>query len=413
MGRRVAVSAARDEIARAVLHEGHLLYPYDPRALKNRHRWLFGRLYPEAYCRSRGGAEAAFLQAECVILGDERTEVSVRVRFLHLSVRELAAPVEPGRAHEEASWDAIPRDHDVGAEALGALVAHPVEQRFDFPAARGVEVGASGPVVRRTEAVAGVVELGAVHAQPGAYKLRVRVRNAAELEDGPRLADPDRPLLVALVSTQVALSVRGGALVSLREPPAQLAELARSCRNVGVWPVLVGAPGSREAMLCSPIILDDHPRIAPESPGDLFDAVEIDELLTLHILALTDDEKEAMAAADERARAVLRRTEALTPAERLRLHGRVASPGLAAARARLGPGSRVVLRPRGRADILDLALAGKTATVTGVEQDLDGRIHLAVLVDDDPGKDLGAHGHRFFFGPDEVTPLDPDAPGPA
>ena len=72
-------------------------------------------------------------------------------------------------------------------------------------------------------------------------------------------------------------------------------------------------------------------------------------------------------------------------------------------------GDRVRLRPRGRADILDLALAGMTATVEAVEQDFDGRVHLAVTVDDDPGQDLGRlrqPGHRFYFAPDEVEPLE-------
>ena len=76
--------------------------------------------------------------------------------------------------------------------------------------------------------------------------------------------------------------------------------------------------------------------------------------------------------------------------------------------AEIRQGDRVRLRPRGRADIFDLALAGKTATVEAIEQDLEGRIYLAVTMDDDPGKDLGAlrqPGHRFYFQPEEVEPL--------
>jgi hypothetical protein len=76
--------------------------------------------------------------------------------------------------------------------------------------------------------------------------------------------------------------------------------------------------------------------------------------------------------------------------------------------AEIRAGDRVRLQPRGRADILDLALAGKTALVEAIEQDLDGRIYLAVTVDDDPGKDLGAlrqPGHRFFFAPEEIEPV--------
>jgi hypothetical protein len=71
-------------------------------------------------------------------------------------------------------------------------------------------------------------------------------------------------------------------------------------------------------------------------------------------------------------------------------------------------GDRVRLRPRSRADILDLALADKVATVDAIEQDYDGRVYLAVTVDDDPGRDLGQlrqPGHRFFFAPEEVEPL--------
>ena len=71
-------------------------------------------------------------------------------------------------------------------------------------------------------------------------------------------------------------------------------------------------------------------------------------------------------------------------------------------------GDRVRLRPRSRADILDIALDGKTATVEAIEQDFEGRIHVAVILDDDPGKDLGAlrqPGHRFFFKPEEIESL--------
>lgn len=76
--------------------------------------------------------------------------------------------------------------------------------------------------------------------------------------------------------------------------------------------------------------------------------------------------------------------------------------------AEIRPGDRVRLRPRGRADILDLALDGQAATVEAIEQDFEGRIYVAVTVDADPGKDLGAlrqPGHRFFFRAEEVEPL--------
>src|SRR5262245_24953054 len=74
------------------------------------------------------------------------------------------------------------------------------------------------------------------------------------------------------------------------------------------------------------------------------------------------------------------------------------------------PGDRVRLRPRAGGDVMDMALTGKTAIIEAIEQDYENNIHLAVVVDDDPGKDMGMlrqPGHRFFFAPDEVEPLLP------
>src|SRR5262249_21507926 len=147
----------------------------------------------------------------------------------------------------------------------------------------------------------------------------------------------------------------------------------------------------------------DFPRVAPESPGDFFDGTEIDEMLALRIRTLTEEEKRQMAGLDPRARALLARIEAMSDAELARLHG---------ARRPAGPlpGNRVRLRPRGRADALDLLLAGKVATVVSVEEDFEGRTHVCVTVDEDPGSDLGETGmpgHRFFYRPDEVELLPP------
>src|ERR1700683_2645487 len=77
----------------------------------------------------------------------------------------------------------------------------------------------------------------------------------------------------------------------------------------------------------------------------------------------------------------------------------------------VGAGSRVTLRPRAGGDVMDIALAGKTAVVESVEQDYEGKFHICVVVDDDPGRDIGLMrqpGHRFFFDPEEVEPLPMD-----
>ncbi len=89
--------------------------------------------------------------------------------------------------------------------------------------------------------------------------------------------------------------------------------------------------------------------------------------------------------------------------------GRPALQSVIVEGVKLEKGSRVLLSPRPGGDIMDLALKGKVAFIEGIEQDYEDRIHLAVTLEDDPGRDLGADrilGHRFFFSPEEVIPLD-------
>ena len=148
------------------------------------------------------------------------------------------------------------------------------------------------------------------------------MRNETSLEEAHTL-DRDLALLQSLVSTHTILGVHDGAFVSSIDPPEQFKDLAAGCRNVQGFPVLVGDQGATDAILSSPIILYDYPQIAPESPGDLFDSTEIDEILTLRILTLTDDEKRLMAAVDDRARALLERTEALAQDQLMGLHGTI------------------------------------------------------------------------------------------
>ncbi|HEX4386838.1 MAG TPA: hypothetical protein VH083_27980 [Myxococcales bacterium] len=227
-------------------------------------------------------------------------------------------------------------------------------------------------------------------------RVRVEAENRQALAaDAPR----DAALEQTMISTHVLFGVTGGELISLLDPPEDARKAAARCANQGFWPVLVG--GS-DTMLSSPIILYDHPRIAPESPGDLFDAAEIDEILSLRILTLTDDERRE-ACRDPRAKQLIERTERLTPEQLGNLHGVIRE--LKPSGQPLRPGDKVRLRPNKRADVFDIALAGKAATIEGVEQDLDGRVLFALTVDDDPGRDLGLFGHRYFFHADELEPL--------
>jgi hypothetical protein len=231
-------------------------------------------------------------------------------------------------------------------------------------------------------------------------------------------------MLRTLVSTHTIIGIEDGKFISLTDPPLNCRQHAAQCINIGAWPVLVGEAGATDTMLSSPIIVEDYPKIAPESPGDLFDSSEIDEILTLRIMTLTDEEKRLAAGVDDRVSELLARTQSLARDELMALHGtlREVEPIHRDARSTDSPprksifahgvelkaGDSVRLHPLGRADAMDILLEGKTATIISIEEDFENRIHVSVTIDDDPGKDLGLSGqpgHRFFFGVEEIEPL--------
>jgi hypothetical protein len=437
-----------DRIASALLYEGYLLYPYR-RSVKNRQRWTFGGLYPPAYTAAQGGgADASGMQTQCLVRGRPDAVLSVTVRFLQVVARQVGAfetalevwpeyDRPPACHHVESlegehgpvvPWqEAVEREVPLPDVSLGELAANPRRVEFDFvpessdEPVRGPAGSIVGMIERAQRRINGGASLAAEIVADGLYRVTVRVENGTHYEGGGE--DREQALLQTLVSTHTILVVAGGEFLSLLDPPARWRSEAEACANVGTWPVLVGDPGQADTMLSSPIILYDYPQVAPESPGDLFDATEIDEILTLRILALTDEEKRSVAALDDRGRALLERIEALAREQLLGLHGtlrtvpRATGPEkvcLAGVEYRLG--GRVRLWPLGDADILDLALKGKTAVIAALEQDYENRFHVAVTVDDDPGRDLGLAGqpgHRFFFRPEEVEPLDDEKGDPS
>jgi hypothetical protein len=267
-------------IADAVLYEGYLLWPYRHSALKNQRRWTFGGVYPRAHSE-RHPDDRWVMRAECLLDARDEARVEVAVRFLQ----------------------------PIGEQAVEREIATGPVGVADLLAGREAVID-----VRPLE---GTLDVRAERAGPELLRVAVEVRNTSPWDGGDR----EDALRQTFCSTHAVLRVDGGAWVSATDPPESLRDAVRACRNDGVWPVLVGEPGDRHTMLASPIILEDWPRVAPESPGDLFDGGEVDELLVLNILALTDAEKAEMRAADPRAREILERTEALTEEQIARLHG--------------------------------------------------------------------------------------------
>jgi hypothetical protein len=337
---------AVDQIAKAVLYEGYMLYPYRPSSVKNQQRWNFGVLCPRSYSEAQNGSEAWTMQTECLVEGSSLTGLEIRVRFLQLvdrTVGELVTPttkLPPKRLPEfRASealmvngrlyqpWqEAVEREVIVPVCNVEALTHNPMRQEFCFPAEEQVEplCDSSNTItailLRRRSELCGEIEIRATARAGRIFQISIVIRNTTPFESAKQ-SSRDQALLRSLASAHTILGVLDGEFISLLAPPAALAELAQQCNNIGTFPVLVGEEGQADTLLSSPIILYDYPQIAPESAGDLFDGTEIDEILSLRIMTLTDDEKCEMRQSDERARQMLERTESMPAEQFMKLHG--------------------------------------------------------------------------------------------
>jgi hypothetical protein len=298
-----------EKIAAAILYEGYILYPYRPTAIKNRQRWNFGTLYPRVYAEAQRPQEPFRLVAECLAVADATASLDVRISFLQLVPTQNADKlVDPSLAWDEA----VERTSEHAALRINDLVASPLSRTFNLDGDQNLQIELS---------------IGAEMLQDGVCKLHLEIQNTSPLPSGAG-AKRDEALPLSFVSAHLLLGISGGEFVSLLDPDPAYQEAVAACCNTGVFPVLVGeepdrpVPARRGSMMfCSPIILYDYPKIAPESEGDFFDGTEMDEMLTLRVLTLTDAEKQEMRNGDPRARKILERTEGLTSDALLKAHG--------------------------------------------------------------------------------------------
>jgi hypothetical protein len=168
---------------------------------------------------------------------------------------------------------------------------------------------------RTQEELSGTVSLSPERIGNGMLKLTIEVTN--ETRSSRSAPDRNSALLRSLLSAHTILAVNGAEFISLLDPPKHLRDAVSGCKNLGNFPVLVGDAEKRDMMLCSPIVLYDYPQIAPESAGDFYDATEMDEMLTLRVLTLTNEGKAEMRGTDARARELPQRTA------QMRTHGTI------------------------------------------------------------------------------------------
>ena len=425
--------AARS-IADAVLYEGYLLFPYTASARKNRVRWQFGVVVPRAY-EAAGTGEHAEQQTDVLLETGAEPQVHVLVRFLQVESRTVEAARDGAFvAVESLLVDGTQHvtfdetiERDVAVELLPASSAtmHVVPVRFE--GARRIEElrdGAgslAGRIVRESWPLRGTLHVAAAPVPDAESLLRVRVRLENE-SDVVKSSERAGVLRTAFVSAHTLLAATDAHFLSPIDPPANALAATSALENRHTWPVLVGEESldaqRAPLVLSSPIVLADFPRVAPQTDSDAFDGTEIDELLTLGVLALSDAEREEARATDPRARAIVDRAERFGQGDFARVHSGAMDSGpmdvfdvpaptsIVVSGVALAKGSSVRLRPKRRADSWDTFLAGKTATVQRVHQDFEDKLYVAVTVDDDPASDLHEwYGRAFFFEPDEVEPI--------
>jgi hypothetical protein len=380
----------------SLLYEGYALYPYTPGATKNATPTPHGIVYPPDYAAANPFAKA-LLRAEVILEFAPGATVEGSVRFLQAS----------GAGHQ-----GVARSIALAPAAVADLFADGAGEEFRFA---GEEV-LTGRVRMRTE------DLG-----DGVARIKLCVHNTSDLADA---ATAERPaaLRASLLSTHVVIRAGGGRFISPVENEGPRVAAVAACENVNTWPVL--ATPEDDAVLGASMFLPDHPRIAPESLGGLFDSTEIEEALLLHVQTLSEEERAEIE--DPKVREMIERANTASPEEMLALHGRLEAGGSGFSNPpavdpdhpgepepghpqsgepewtvdgrTIRRGARVVLRPRKQAgDTYDVVLADKAATIERIYVDYEDGVHLGVTIDDDPGQDLMRDTGRYlYFKPEEV-----------
>lgn len=365
-----------EQLVDSLLYEGYALYPYTAGATKNATPTPHGIVYPPSYAEANPFAKA-LLRAEVVLEFRPGATVAGTVRFLQAS----------GEGHQ-----GVERAIELSPVAVDELIASPAGEDFRF---------------NGEEELCGRVGMRADPLGHGLARVKLCVHNRSDLAEGGK-ADRPAALRSSLLSTHVVLRAKGGRFVSPVENEGPHVEAVAACENVNTWPVLASAED--DAILGASMFLPDHPRIAPESLGGLFDNTEIEEALLLHVQTLSDAEREEIASQDPKVREMVERAEQATPEEMIGLHGRLemghpqlGEPTTTVNGRTIARGARVVLRPRAGGDTYDTILAGKDATIERIYVDYEDGVHLGVTIDDDPGQELMRDTGRYlYFKPEEV-----------
>lgn len=357
-----------EKIADAILYEGYLLYPYRKSALKNQHRFNFGLLAPNDY-----------FQTQVLVLGNAEKLTSI-VRFLQIQHRQTI----DAEGNDVDKLEIDGQIFETWDEVIERNIETSETTEFCFTSNYFSEIVADGKAkfVHQINQICGQIEIEKEQIRDNLHRWTIKIFNRNQSEQ--------------FISTHAILSVENAELVSLLEYANEFENEVKTLQQKGLFPVLI----EKNIMLASPIILYDYPKIAPESVGDFYDATEIDEILTLRILTMTDAEKHEAISLDSRAEKILQQAQ---KTELMNLHGAFRENNRT-----LKIGQKVRLKPKKSADAFDIFLENQIAVIESIEEDFEGRKHFAVVLEADEGRNFGFDkfiGHCFFFAEDELEIL--------
>jgi hypothetical protein len=285
------------EITNTLLYEGYSIFPYHRSAIKNQKPIPFGVVYPRSY-NSHNPHFPAEMRSECIVCGSKIFSVHITICFLHLLKTN------------NDGWQTVERRIETENIITDELLINSQKIPFYFNGENENEIlPIRGEVVIKTEAIENI---------DNAFKISANVINNSLSADAKNLSR-DEALRQSFLSTHIILTATSGEFISSQDPPEKFGAAIAQCKNVGAWPILIGEENT--TMLCSPIIVYDHPEIHPQSKTDLFDSTEIEEALMLHFAAMSDEEKNNIANSDEKLRAMFNKVSEVTPQEMIGLHG--------------------------------------------------------------------------------------------
>lgn len=299
-----SIENALQELTHTLLYEGYALYPYRNTALKNKTPIPFGVVYPEVYCRYNQYVHCN-MQTECLLKGNETTLLNISIKFLHIS----------NDAANAFAWKAIEKEIVADKISLQVLLNAATVIPFCFEKDDKKLNSSIAPL----EGIL-TIEASAIPDLQHVFRITVFINNTTAVAHADTISN-NEVLKQAFVSTHTILKTTNGEFVSDQNPPKELKDIAKECKQINTYPVLINEANTM--ILSSPIILYDYPQIHPQSMGDLFDGTEMEEALLLHVNVLTEGEKEQLLNGDDKLREMMQKAANILPEEIINLHDKL------------------------------------------------------------------------------------------